>query len=145
MSADFFSVAVPLDSERAAELLPRLAEAEEEYNGNIYVDATEKILAMLDDDTPLAMSPNFPVFVAIDRFATGRKLLAGHAYRWIPVEELATFHSLVETLELPAVASALDRGGNGDEDARKGIEALASGITRAATAKLGLLLVCVPA
>lgn len=145
MSADFFSVALPLDPERVAELLPLLAEAEEEHNGNVYVDATEDLLPLLDDDSALAMSPNFPVFVAIDRFAAKNQLLGGHAYRWIPAGELAAFHTLVEKLELPAVASALDRGGNGDQDASAGIEALAAGIERAASAELGLLLVCFPA
>ena len=85
------------------------------------------------------------MFVAIDRFAANRELLGGRAFRWIPAGELATFHSLVETLELPAAASALDRGGNGGDDARTGLAALTAGIECAASNELGLMLVSFPA
>lgn len=146
MSADFFSIAIPLDAEEAEARVPELAAAEEEYHGNVYVDATEEVLGWLAEDTPMSMSPNFPAFVALDRFAAGRRLLGGHAYRWVPSDELVAFHQLVEELGAgwePA-AVMLDRGGNGDEDLRAGLAALAAGIALAATRECGLLLVCIP-
>ena len=145
MSADFFSVAVPLDADRAEELLPMLESAEQEYKGNVYVDATEELLGLIADQTCFAMSPNFPVFVAIDRFAANRKLLGGHAYRWIPAGELATFHSYVEALDARAAADEIDRWGNGTDDVATGLAALGTGIEQAARGELGLLLVCFPA
>jgi hypothetical protein len=145
MSADFFSVAVPLDADRAEELLPLLAGAEQEYNGNIYVDATDELLAMIEDHSGVVMSPNFPVLVAIDRFAANRKLLGGHAFRWIPAGELATFHTFVEKLDARAAADEIDRWGNGTDDVATGLAALGTGIEQAARGELGLLLVCFPA
>jgi hypothetical protein len=145
MSADFFSVALPLVAGAAETLVPKLAQAEKEYNGNTYVEATKEILGLVDDPSQLAMSPNFPVFVAIDRFATNRDLLGGHAFRWIPADELATFHSFVEHLDARAAAAHIDRWGNGARDVATGVDTLVTGIDRAANAALGLLLVCVPA
>jgi hypothetical protein len=144
MSADFFSAAMPLDADRAEELLPMLAGAEVEHDGNVYIDAAEELLGMIDPSA-LAMSPNFPVFVAIDRFAADRKLLGGHAYRWIPAGELAAFHSFAEKLDARAAADELDRWGNGGEDVATGLAALGAGIELAALGELGLLLVCFPA
>jgi hypothetical protein len=144
LSADFFSVALPLDADRAEELLPLLADAEEEHNGNIYVDATDELVGLIESGG-FAMSPSFPVFVAIDRFAANRELLGGRAFRWIPAGELATFHSFVEKLDARAAADEIDRWGNGTDDVATGLAALGTGIEQAARGELGLLLVCFPA
>lgn len=145
MSADFFSVAIPLDAESAEELIPMLEGAEQEHNGNVYVDATDELLGLIEDQSGFVMSPNFPVFVAIDRFAANRSLLGGHAYRWIPAGELATFHTFVEKLDARAAADEIDRWGNGTDDVASGLTALGNGIEQAAHRELGLLLVCFPA
>lgn len=145
MSADFISIALPLDAEDADALVPELAAAEQEYNGNVYVAAGDEIFGRLDQGTPLAMSPNFPAFVALDRFSAGRRLLGGHAYRWVPFDELVALHELVEELDgtWQAAAAMLDRIGNGERDTRAGRDALAAGIELATSLERGLLLLCI--
>jgi len=157
MSADFISIALPLDPARALPLIEICADAEVEYDGNIFVDASEDLMALVDDDVPLAISPSFAAFVALDRFAAqpaGITLLDDHAYRWVPPDELAVIASALAQLVagtggrdrvVAQVAPYLDRWGNGDQDVRIALDALDRGIASAQASGRGLLLACFPA
>jgi hypothetical protein len=103
---------------------------------------------MVDDATPMAMSPNFPSFVALDRFGIEPRgaLLGGRGFRWIPRAELAAVRSLIARGELVAmVAPQLDRWGNGEADVGNALEALERGIDLAEASGRGLLMLCIPA
>ena len=155
MSADFISIALPLDPARALGLVETCADAEVEYDGNIFIDASDELMALVDDDVPLAISPSFAAFVALDRFAAepaGITLLDGHAYRWVPADELAVLASALAQLVaggrdrvVAQVAPYLDHWGNGDHDVRIALDALDRGIASAQASGRGLLLACFPA
>lgn len=152
MSADFLSFAVPLETSVAESLIPRLLATEEEYNGNVYLLAHELLIALLPQDVPLAGSPNFPVFVALDRFTTPPgQLLGGHAVRWLPPSELDELQAFLARLaaddraSLEHAASQLNRWGNGADDVEGGLAALAAGLGAARRTGRGLLLCCLPA
>jgi hypothetical protein len=148
VSADFFSFAVPMDPAVAAELLPVLAASEQECNGNVYVDDVRLVMAYIDPQTSVVLSPNFPAFVALDRFTTPvGALLAGHAVRWLAAAELEGLAATVAGLRaggavaLAAAAHQLDRGDNGPTDAAAGLDAIERGLGAARAAGRGLLLV----
>jgi hypothetical protein len=150
MSADFFSIAVPFDDADASELVPELKAAETEYNGNVFVDATDDLLYLTDQARTVVMSPNFPVFVGFDRFAANRKLLDGHAFRWVAPAELDRFRELLDGIVRAAGGrdAAIERVaremGSDEPDVAEGLDALTGAIDDAAQAKRGLLLVCIP-
>lgn len=147
MSADFFSFAVPMAPAVAAPLLAALAATEHEHNGNVYLDAIELVMPYVDETTPLVLSPNFPAFVALDRFTRpGGALLDRHARRWVAPTELAQLEAWIAQLRaggaaaLADAAEQLDRGGNGADDAAAGLAALERGVAAARAAGRGLLL-----
>ena len=150
MCADFFSVALVLSDAEAAELLGQLRGRDVEYNGNVYCEALDAVMPLITTDTPLAISPNFPAFVALDRFCAqpnGLRLLDNGAHRWLPPDELDalghTLDRLGEAGQAEAVAM-VERGGNGAQDIAAGLEALQHGLADARTTGRGLLLVCTP-
>ena len=154
MSADFFSIAVALDTRRGPTLAASFAAAETEYNGNVYVDATEDAMELAGDDDALAMSSNYPALVAIDRFAArpaGISFLENHAYRQVDSTGRAgavpgrSYDTLIRTYGSRAslierVAQHLDR----DDNVGEALDGLERALARATRAKQGVLVVCVP-
>jgi hypothetical protein len=149
VSADFFSIAVVLDDADAAELLPELRAAETEYNGNVYVDMGDELIELVEEAPSPVISASFGVFVGLDRFAADRRLLDGHAFRWVALPELARFRALVDDVVRAAGGrdAAIERVAReigGEDDAAAGLDALYGGIDEAERVKRGLLLLCLP-
>jgi hypothetical protein len=151
VSADFFSWALAIRSADARALIATLAATEKEYNGNVYSDATGELMKWLREETPLVRSPHYAAFVALDRFSLGRKLLFGHASRYIAVDKLAEFERDLraniataggEAGVITATQPHLERGHQSTE-AREGLDALFRGIALAHASELDLLLACV--
>jgi hypothetical protein len=161
VSADFFSIAIPHD--RGDTLVSELAAAECEYNDNVYVDLRFDRYNSIcvaapepgsdDEEIPPIISSNFPVFVALDRFVTGRKLLDGHAFRWLPPDRVPWFGQMFQRVVrfgggrasvIDEVARWIDRGSGAREQAREGLDALEKAIGVAQKAGTGLLVLCVP-
>ena len=149
MSADFFSFAIPLGGAHVATLLEALRATEAEYNGNVYCDALHLVVDLVDASTPTVLSPNFPAFVALDRFTTPTgALLERHACRAFANElELDALEAVVARLRTggsAAIAGAseqLDRGTNGPHDAAEALSAIERGLATARKNGAGLVLV----
>lgn len=152
MSADFFSMALTLSPDDAKPLLAALAGSEVEYNGNICCDTDLGVFmeALGDDPEDVSMCPNFPAFVAIDRFAAqpaGIRFLEHRAYRWISPSELQGWTETVDALakaDLSEAVAMVERGYNGVRDITQGLTVLRCAVTRARAAGHGILLVCMP-
>jgi len=145
-----FALAVPRSLERK---LQRVVADETEYNGNVYLNCDVEQLSELAGEhlgEDVVMSPNFPVFVAIDRFGAGRALLDGHAGRWVPSQQLAAFSTQWKAIKGRAqlvhrAAGAIDRGQDARADIEAGIAAIDAALAAAKKRKLDLALLCVPA
>jgi len=149
LSADFFSFALPLTDDEANALLARLDGSEVEYNGNVYCDVGfDEFAALVTPDTPMSMCPNFPAFVALDRFACDHVILGGKAHRWIPAAEVGRFRSRLDAAmasgRVDQAIAMVDRGGNAAGDIQAGLTALRAGAGEASRNGLGLLLACLP-
>jgi hypothetical protein len=151
MSSDFYSVVIPLGDEQASALVESLSE--EEYNGNVYVEGMEPLELIPDDQVAqlVVMSSNFPALVALDRFGLGRKLLGGHASRWVAAADVPSFrHELAALFAaaggqdalMAAVRDQVERmSGEGEEIWRGVVMALELGFSLATERRTGLVLV----
>jgi hypothetical protein len=132
----------------------KLRGCEQHYNGNVYVEPNDRdqreLFALITEGTNLAISPNFPAFVALDRFVAQParlSLLDDRAVRYVPPPELEALGQTLEALselDLAPAQEMLERGNNGARDVEAGLQALRGGLAAARDADLGLLLVCTP-
>jgi len=110
------------------------------------------MVELVDDATPVALTPSYPAFVALDRFTSpAGDIMGRHAVRWVAPDDLAGLEGCVARLRaggpaaLAGAVEQLDRGGNGARDVEAGLRALERGVAAARKAGWGLLLVGVRA
>jgi hypothetical protein len=109
-----------------------LLDQEVEYNGNVYLDCgPDEVIELTGewDEGQLSMTPNFPAFVALDRFGANRQLLLGHAGRLVLADELAGFAAEWKKLRAkPSLVSSafemVDRGFNDKSDIETAVRSI---------------------
>lgn len=151
MSADFISFALAVPSSMRQGLMA-LAEHEAEYNGNVYLTChVDEVIELVGEELGprFALSPNFAVFVAIDRFGVDRRLLHGRAARYVANEELAEFRdqwTVLKTLPelVERAAAAIARGQDAEAEIQAGIAAIDGAIDAACRSALDLVLLSLP-
>lgn len=146
MSADFFSFALAVDPAVAEREVTKLARAETAYNDNVYLDCGPETLDVLGVGA-FVMSPNFPAFVAIDRFGCARALLEGHALLHVRHAGLPTWRAkwdaIRKTPNLAQIAFApLDRGYNSDDTISEAVAAIERALEDAEERGRDLILAC---